>query len=161
MLFPKYWSESDKGSNIKIGDDKLSLVLENTLEEPEFVRTSDPIPSGCLHYYFEIQILCDEGSDGISIGITTTEPSLSHEPSEQIFSPEVTYSFGNTVGFYIDFQEGFTFLTLNGKIVGEFNPFSGPQDKYYPTVRLRSAGAIVTATFKAKKCLFNVKGNEF
>ena len=160
MLLPKYWSESDKGSNIKIGDDKLSLVLENTLEEAEFVRTSNPIPSRCLHFYFEIQILCDKGSDGISIGITTTNSSLSHEPSEQIFSPEVSYSLGNTVGFFIDFKEGFTFLTLDGKIVGEFNPFSGPPDKCYPTVRLRSAGAIVTATFNAKKCRFNSKGNK-
>ena len=161
MLFPKHWSESDKGSNIKIGDDKLSLVLENALEVAEFVRTSNPIPSGCLHYYFEIQILCDEGSDGISIGITTADSSLSYEPIEQIFSPEVKYSFGNTLGFYIDFEEGFNFFTLNGKIAGEFNPFYGPSDKYYPTVRLRSAGAIVTATFKAKKCQFNVKGNKF
>ena len=160
MLFPKYWSECDKGSNIKIGDDKLSLVLENTLEEAEFVRTSNPIPSGCLHYYFEAQILCDEGSDGISIGITTTDSSLNHNLSEQFFSPEVSYSFGNTVGFYIDFKEGFTFLTLDGKIVGDFNPFSGPSDKYYPTVRLRSAGAIITATFNAEECRFNLKGKK-
>ena len=86
MLLPKYWSESDKGSNIKIGDDKLSLVLENALEEAEFIRTSNPIPSGCLHYYFEIQILCDKGSDGISIGISTTESNLGHKQNNQIFS---------------------------------------------------------------------------
>ena len=170
MSLPEQWSELDKGPNITLGEDNLSLILEKDLEKAEFVRTSHPIPINCTHHYFEIQILCDEGNEGISMGLcsksnvskvsSSLSPSdiLGLESNNDILSPEISYRFGNTIGCFVDFEEGFSFFTIDGKIAWKFSSFSGQPENYYPTVRLRSAGAIITARFKEEECIFKVTG---
>ena len=160
MSLPKHWSKVNKGPNIVIGDDQLSVALEKDLEKSECVTTSNPIPFKCTHYYFEIQILSVKGSDGISMGISTKSSSPNDEKNDEILSPEIGYALGMKVGCFIDFGKGFCFFTLDGKIANEFISISVHQKPYYPTVKLRSAGASVIATFKKKKCLFKVEGNK-
>ena len=172
---PYCWSDIDKGQNICI-DDEVRAELKGSPNQTESVQTLEPIPHGCTRYYFEVRILSNEGTDGVSIGLSrkkvssksssrskldhASNASTSNLSEAPIFTPYVCYSYNDLIGCYVDYKASFYFFTMNGKILCEPITFEfNPSDQYYPTVDLKVDGAIVMAKFKEEECKFDVKGN--
>ena len=106
------WSTFDKGSNIDIVNDDI-IQFHGQSGHGEVVRTEEPIPSTCTYYYFEIQIVSTEGTDGVTMGLSSHDPGSTPHPKlkkkaqanahESIFTPQQYYAFDDIVGCYVDF----------------------------------------------------------
>ena len=171
---PYCWSDIDKGQNICI-DDEVRAELKGSPNQTESVQTLEPIPHGCTRYYFEVRILSNEGTDGVSIGLSrkkvssksssrskldhASNASTSNLSEAPIFTPYVCYSYNDLIGCYVDYKASFYFFTMNGKIMCEPISCNVKKDILYPAVCLSMDGDIVNINFKEGTCKFNVKGS--
>ena len=119
MMSQSIWSSFDKGPNIDIVNDDI-IQFHGQSGHGESVRTAEPIPSRCTYYYFEIQIMTTEGTDGVTMGLSSHD--LGSNPSEKsekkfqenertsIFTPKQYYTFDDAIGCYVDLNNSSYFL---------------------------------------------------
>ena len=167
MMSQSIWSSFDKGPNIDIVNDDI-IQFHGQSGHGESVRTAEPIPSRCTYYYYEIQIMTTEGTDGVTMGLSSHD--LGSNPSEKskkkfqanehtsIFTPKQYYTFDDAIGCYVDLNNSSYFFTMNGKIMCEPISYNMTEEILYPTVSLSQDGDIIRINFKEEACKFNVTG---
>ena len=172
---PHELSTTDKSDFINI---KSSFVCEydkdeskdvDTNDDVGSVRASNPIPSTCQSYYFEMKVL-NRGEKGyIGIGLTPSVSDLTNMPgwlentigyhgddgkllyeecSQRGTASRYGPKFGtnDVVGCGVDMKKRTVFFTINGKYLG--TAVSNLPDKtWYPTVGLHSKNEMVEINF--------------
>lgn len=151
------------------------------------VRATNPIPSSCNIYYFEIRVL-NAGEDGaISIGLTGKgsrlnalpgwskdtigyhgdnglvyyNDNINKKPMKMKYGP--TFGTGDVVGCGIDFDSNTVFFTRNSISFG-IAKTNLKKQPWYPTIGLHSSNEQVKINFGQEKFIFNISkyaGNVF
>ena len=180
--FPDRLSKIDKSRFIKISGGYIATYYAYDLSIGKkysvgSVRSSNPIPSSCSIYYFEMKVLHEGDNGEIGIGLTGKGSRLNAMPGWQkdtigyhgdnglvyynykINKKAIDYgpTFGkdDVVGCGIDFDSNTVFFTRNSISFG-IAKANLPKQQWYPTIGLHSSNERVKINFGQEKFLFNV-----
>ena len=140
-------------------------------------KASDPIPSTCNLYYFEVKILNDGKTKEIEIGIATDKLNYTknvgykencigyrgndgklYEWNQQNAGREYGETFGkdDVIGCGVNSQTKNVFFTKNGMIIGLTNKPFDANKNWFPAVSLHSKNAKVEINFGEDLFLFDI-----
>ncbi|XP_053207512.1 ran-binding protein 10-like [Panonychus citri] len=175
---PFCWSNKDKANFISLSDDNLKVHYKGNgknNKDAASVRTSIPIPSSCLLYYFEIKVL-SKGRDGyMGIGLAAQGANMQRLPgwdkqsygyhgddgnsfcssgTGQPYGP--IFTTNDVIGCGYNIVENNCFFTKNGHNLGiAFTDL--PNIPLYPTIGLQTPGEKVTANFGLEPFCYDIE----
>lgn len=175
---PRCWSSKDKANFISLSENNLKVHYKGVgkgHKDAAAVRATHPIPSSCLIYYFEIEII-SKGRDGyMGIGLAGPEVNMQRLPgwdkesygyhgddgnsfcssgTGMPYGP--TFTTGDIIGCGYNLVENTCFYTKNGLNLGR--AFSDlPVKPLYPTVGLQTPGEEVEANFGMKPFCYDIE----
>ena len=145
------------------------------LDEVGSIRTSDPIPSECEIYYYEMLVLNDGEQGYVAIGFTASGTNLNRQPGwdrhtygyhgddGRLFEESghgkkygPVFGTNDVVGCGINLRNRSCFFTKNGKFLG-IAVRNLPVIKYYPTIGVHSTNECVEVNLGQKPFLYNIK----
>lgn len=175
---PLCWSNKDKANFISLSDNNLKVHYKGNgknNKDAASVRTSIPIPSSCLLYYFEIKVL-SKGRDGyMGIGLAAQGANMQRLPgwdkqsygyhgddgnsfcssgTGQPYGP--IFTTGDVIGCGYNIVENNCFFTKNGLNLGiAFTDL--PNIPLYPTIGLQTPGEKVKANFGLEPFCYDIE----
>ena len=166
---PRELSNTDKSTNITI---KSPFLCENNeLYRRGSVRSSNPIPSTCHIYYYEVNFIIPGGEKDIAIGLTSGGSNINRYPGIE----KNTIGYGNNgmlyyeslgreygpsfstddiIGCGINLGSKTCFFTKNGKALGTARS-NMPNISWFPTIALWDK-AVVEVNFGQKPFMYNI-----
>jgi len=169
------WIETQNFNPFQCKYTESPRTLYNRDDDVGSIRTSDPIPSECGIYYFEMCVLNDGEDGAISIGLTSKGTNLNHQPGwdrhtwgyhgddGNFFEEDggygkkygPVYGKDDVVGCGLNLRSRSCFFTKNGKFLG-VAVRNLPVIEYYPTIGVHSKDECVEVNLGQKPFLYNI-----
>ena len=178
---PSCWSPVNKHKNIEISQNGLDIHCQRG-KNVQSILTNYPVPDNYGYYYYEVHITSMKRNASIALGLGTQGTKMNvlpgdssnskdtigyrndsrriHNGGKSTLASDPPCLEGDTVGFYVDLQEGSCYVTRNGKIIGQAMNKLKLKGPLYPSVGFgkRSVGTSVRANFGGQPFQFQVKG---
>eukprot|EP00188_Purpureofilum_apyrenoidigerum_P005868 Plantae.Rhodophyta-Purpureofilum_apyrenoidigerum.ctg8156.p1 GENE.Plantae.Rhodophyta-Purpureofilum_apyrenoidigerum.ctg8156~~Plantae.Rhodophyta-Purpureofilum_apyrenoidigerum.ctg8156.p1 ORF type:complete len:426 (-),score=60.00 Plantae.Rhodophyta-Purpureofilum_apyrenoidigerum.ctg8156:293-1570(-) len=175
---PQCWNPDDRDSHVEVTEDGMTLQyrgLAKSDSEAASARTDKPIPTaGVALFYFEAKIINAGDSKFIGFGMCLDRNSLNRLPgwdhgslgyhsddgmkfcgrgNGETYGPKC--STNDVVGMCWNLLDKSVFFTNNGAYLGV--AFRDIEGTYFPTVGLRSRGAVVEVNFGKKPFVYDIE----
>ncbi|KAI6192653.1 hypothetical protein M3Y96_01249700 [Aphelenchoides besseyi] len=168
---PRFWNPADKSKLLQLSCECLQVQYSAAA-----VRANSSIPRTCGIFYFEIYIV-EKGETGyIGIGLSEKNVDINRLPGWEsgsygyhgddgnffagsgkggTYGPN--FSTGDTIGCGINFMNRSIFFTRNGENLGVAAYNISIENSRYPTVGMRTPGAIIDTNFGQKPFAYKIE----